>query len=98
MPPFRTPTFWQRLRILFNLPRSTRLIYALLKDSRVSLLNKLVLLGLGTTYFLLPVDFVPDLIPFLGQFDDLTVILFLLDRFVASAPAHVVQDYLDRIH
>ncbi|MDD2421675.1 MAG: YkvA family protein [Heliobacteriaceae bacterium] len=97
MPPGYSPNFWQRLRILFNLPRSTRLIYSLLKDSRVPGLNKVLLLGLGTAYFLMPVDVVPDFLPFFGQFDDLTVMLFLVDRFVASAPGHVVQEHLHTI-
>ncbi|KAB2954196.1 DUF1232 domain-containing protein [Heliorestis acidaminivorans] len=90
-------TTWQRLRVLFNLPRSSRLIMALLRDGRVPVVNKALLLGLGTAYFLWPLDVVPDMVPFFGHIDDLTVVLFLVDRFLASAPSYVVREYMERI-
>ncbi|QGG46885.1 YkvA family protein [Heliorestis convoluta] len=89
-------TTWQRLRVLVNIPRSSRLIMALLRDGRVPVLNKVLLLGLGAAYFLWPLDVVPDVVPFFGHIDDLTVIVFLIDRFLASAPSYVVREHMER--
>jgi len=36
---------------------------------------------------------VPDVIPILGQADDLTVLLLVLDLFIANAPAEVRQEH-----
>ncbi|ABZ84956.1 hypothetical protein HM1_2406 [Heliomicrobium modesticaldum Ice1] len=96
VPSLQSPGFWQRMRLLLNLPRSTRLLYALLRDNRVPIVNKALFLGLSLMYLLWPLDLFPDLIPLLGELDDITVILFLIDRFVASVPNYVVYEYLDR--
>ncbi|WP_207708824.1 YkvA family protein [Heliobacterium mobile] len=81
---------------MLNLPRSGRLVYGLLRDGRVPLINKALFTGLGLLYLIWPLDVLPDMIPLIGELDDLTIILFLVDRFVASAPNYVVQEYLDR--
>lgn len=97
MKSYKKMSYWQRLRVLFNLPRSGRLIWGLLRDYRVPVQNKIMFLGLAVGYFLLPMDLVPDLLPFIGQFDDITVMLFLVDRFVASIPGYVVSDHLESL-
>ncbi|MCW2278547.1 YkvA family protein [Heliophilum fasciatum] len=89
-------SFWQRLRLWFDLPRTVRLIYALLRDERVPVGNKLLFLAVGATYFLLPFDVLPDILPLVGQIDDATVLLLLLDRFIAAAPTYVVDEYLQK--
>ncbi|HVM97623.1 MAG TPA: YkvA family protein, partial [Candidatus Acidoferrales bacterium] len=61
------------LRLLLNLPNFVRLYWRLLKDHRVSVWPKALLL-LSVLYVLSPVDFIPDVIPFIGEVDDLMIV------------------------
>ena len=62
-----------------------------LKDSRTPLLVKLFL-ALGIGYLVVPVDFIPDFIPFLGHLDDsiMLPILFIIAIFLI--PKEVMED------
>jgi hypothetical protein len=44
----------------------------------------------------MPFDLIPDAIPIIGQADDLTVLMLVLDLFIANAPAEVRRDHLER--
>ena len=44
----------------------------------------------------MPVDLVPDAIPIIGQADDLTVLLLVLDLFMQNAPAEVRAEHTAR--
>jgi len=44
----------------------------------------------------MPFDLIPDAIPILGQADDLTVLMLVLDLFIANSPAEVRKDHLER--
>lgn len=79
-----------------RLPVYLRLIWGLLRDRRVPLRQKgLLLLLLG--YLVSPLDVIPDFIPVLGQLDDVAVTLLVLDLFIRNAPKEVVDDHLARI-
>jgi uncharacterized membrane protein YkvA (DUF1232 family) len=76
-------------------PRTTRLLMEqlrlavrLLREPLVPMALKL-LPGLAAVYVLSPVDFIPDLIPGLGQFDDLAVLVFTLELFIRLCPSNV---------
>ncbi|MBC7224259.1 MAG: DUF1232 domain-containing protein, partial [Anaerolineae bacterium] len=69
------PTSRQSLGWLPELLRNARLAWRLLRDPRVSPWVKLALPGVLLVYLLLPLDFIPDLFPILGQMDDLAVLL-----------------------
>ena len=79
-----------------KLPAYARLVWALARDARVPAQQKLILVGI-VGYLLLPFDLVPDLIPVLGQLDDLAVVLLGLDLFIRAAPEDVVAEHLERI-
>lgn len=80
------------LKIL-SLGKKVPLVLRLLLDGRVALGKKLLFIGAGIFYWLLPLDLFPDFIPFAGQLDDLGVTLFLLNRFIAWIPPEILGDY-----
>ena len=52
-----------------EIPNFLRLLYGLVTDKRVNAVDKLVVAG-AIAYILLPVDVIPDFVPFLGEVDD----------------------------
>ena len=66
-----------------------RLAIRLMREPAVPLLAKAVPVLAGM-YLIWPLDFLPDLMPFLGQLDDLAALLVGLEAFVALCPQHVV--------
>src|SRR2546426_455072 len=82
--------------LIRRLPTYIRLVWALLRDSRVPGRQKLILAGIGA-YLVLPLDLIPDFVPVLGQLDDLAVVLLGLDLFVRSAPEAIVAEHLAKI-
>src|SRR5207244_9906196 len=67
-----------------ELPNFLRLLGGLLTDRRVSNTDKLLVAG-AIAYILLPTDFIPDYIPFLGEVDALFVLVLALQRLIANA-------------
>jgi len=59
-----------------------RLVLRLMMERRVPLYLKLLPLA-AVAYLIWPLDFLPDLMPFLGQLDDLAALLVGLEAFVA---------------
>ena len=47
-------------------------------------------------YLLMPIDILPDMIPGLGQLDDLGVLLLGAKMFIEMAPQDIVQRYLQQ--
>jgi uncharacterized membrane protein YkvA (DUF1232 family) len=75
-----------------ELPNFLRLLGGLLADMRVALTDKLLVAG-AVAYILLPIDFVPDFIPFLGEVDDVFLLVIALQRLIANAGRSVVLDH-----
>ena len=75
-----------------ELPNFLRLLGGLLTDRRVSNTDKLLVAG-AVGYILLPLDFVPDFIPFLGEVDDLFLLVIALQRLIANAGRAVLEDH-----
>ena len=72
-----------------QLPAYLRLLGGLLTDGRVSGMDKLLVAG-AMAYIALPVDFIPDFIPFLGEVDDVFILVMALQRLVANAGRNVL--------
>lgn len=86
---------WRYLRLarlVWKLPTYARMVWGLARDPRTPLPLK-ALLGAGLAYVLVPLDVIPDAIPILGQADDLTVLLLVLDMFIANAPSEVREEH-----
>ncbi len=89
---------WRYLRLarlVWKLPTYARMVWGIVRDPRTPLPLK-ALLGAGLAYVVVPLDLVPDAIPILGQADDLTVLLLVLDMFIANAPAEVREEHAAR--
>ena len=82
-------------RLIWKLPMYARVIWGLVRDPRTPLPLK-GLLAAALVYLVMPFDLIPDAIPILGQADDLTVLMLVLDLFIANAPADVRKDHLER--
>ena len=79
-----------------HLPSFLRLFWRLFKDPRVGIKAKLLALG-AFAYLILPTDLVPDLLPALGQLDDLLLLFLGAKGFVKLSPPEVVREHVQRI-
>ena len=80
------------LRTLSRIPDYGRLVFGLMWDSRVSLLDR-VLVGASVVYLVSPLDILPDVFPVLGQIDDLFFLVFSLTRLFERARRDVVLSH-----
>jgi uncharacterized membrane protein YkvA (DUF1232 family) len=67
-----------------QLPNYLRLLGGLVTDSRVSMVDKLLVVG-AIAYIVTPIDLIPDFIPFFGEIDDLYILVLALQRLIANA-------------
>jgi uncharacterized membrane protein YkvA (DUF1232 family) len=84
------------LRFLRHLPHFVRLYWRLMTDGRVSVWPKALLL-LSVFYLLSPLDFIPDVIPFVGEVDDLFVLIIACRLFIYLCPPELVREHVRRI-
>ena len=68
-----------------------RLLGRLIKDSRVPTAEK-ALFAAAIVYVISPIDFIPDVFPFIGQVDDLYVVALVLLRLVNRTDDTVVRE------
>ncbi len=67
-----------------QLPQYVRLLGGLITDPRVALTDKLLVAG-AIAYIVMPIDLIPDFIPFFGEIDDLYILVLALQRLIANA-------------
>lgn len=77
---------WSLLRTLVSY---ARLALRLLREPEVSRWAKMLPI-LGLAYVVLPLDIVPDVLPLVGQIDDLSVLVVILTLFVKLSPVRAV--------
>ena len=75
-----------------QLPSYMRLLGGLLTDRRVSAVDKLLVAG-AIAYIALPVDLIPDFIPFIGEVDDVYVLIMALTRLISNAGRPVLLSH-----
>lgn len=75
-----------------QLPHYLRLLVGLLTDRRVSLVDKLLVAG-AIAYIVMPVDLIPDFIPFFGEVDDVYLLVIALQRLISHAGRRVLLDH-----
>jgi uncharacterized membrane protein YkvA (DUF1232 family) len=75
-----------------QLPQYMRLLGGLLGDRRVSMVDKLLVAG-ALAYIVMPIDLIPDFIPFFGEIDDLFLLILALQRLIENAGRVVLLDH-----
>ncbi len=84
------------LGILADIVRQARLAWRLMLDPRVPLWVKTIVPA-SLVYLVFPIDFVPDVIPGLGQLDDLAVIVVGVKLFIELCPPQIVREHLQEL-
>ena len=74
------------------IPDCIVLVSRLMADKRVPRRRKLLLAAL-IGYLALPFDLVPDFIPFLGEVDDVFLLMTALQRLISNAGRRVLLDH-----
>ncbi len=80
--------------MLLFLPNLVKLMYRLLRDPRVARADKAILAG-TILYVITPLDFLPDLIPFIGQIDDIYLVAIAILRLLNRTPEEVFAQHWD---
>jgi uncharacterized membrane protein YkvA (DUF1232 family) len=76
------------------IPNLLKLLFRLFKDKRVPVAEKVLVIG-AIVYFLSPLDLLPDMIPFLGQVDDLYLIALTILRLLNRTNDFVLREHWD---
>lgn len=77
--------------LLLFLPNLVRLCFRLLRDQRVSTADKALFAG-AIIYAVVPLDLIPDVLPFIGQVDDVYLIALALLRLVNRSDETVLRE------
>jgi uncharacterized membrane protein YkvA (DUF1232 family) len=76
---------------LMFLPNMLKLLGNLMKDSRVPLAEK-ALFAAAIVYVIVPLDFIPDVFPFIGQVDDVYLVALTLLRLLSKTDEAVIKE------
>lgn len=77
---------------LMFMPNMVMLMGRLLKDMRVPTAEKALFVA-AIVYVISPLDFIPDVFPFIGQVDDIYVVALTLLRLVNRTDETVVREH-----
>ena len=75
-----------------QLPQFLTLLWGLLTDRRVAVLDKVLVAG-AIAYIVTPMDLLPDFIPFLGEVDDVYLLVLSLRRLLENAGRKVLLSH-----
>lgn len=75
-----------------QLPQYVKLLAGLITDRRVSMVDKMLVMG-AIGYIIMPIDLIPDFIPFFGEIDDLYILVLALQRLISNAGRVVLLDH-----
>jgi len=78
--------------LLLVIPNLLLLSARLMVDPRVPAKERLLVAG-AIVYAFVPFDFIPDMIPFVGQVDDAYLIALTLLRLMSVTEPHVVREH-----
>lgn len=78
--------------LLMFLPNMFTLLGRLIKDSRVPIAEK-ALFAAAIVYVIMPLDFIPDVIPFVGQIDDVYLVALTLLRLINRTDESIIREH-----
>lgn len=78
--------------LILQIPHFLRLLFGLMRDGRVSSLDKALVIG-AIVYVLTPIDMLPDFLGFLGMVDDLYLLALVFDRLIVRAGPELVHEH-----
>jgi len=78
--------------VLMFLPNMFTLLGRLIKDGRVPIAEK-ALFAAAIVYVIMPLDFIPDMIPFVGQVDDIYLVALTLLRLINRTDETVIREH-----
>src|SRR5579872_2363851 len=84
------------LGAVYTFIEQVRLGWRLFRDPRVPMLTKAIPVA-TIIYLVSPVDWLVNLIPVLGQMEDIAVLGLGLTLFIRAAPQDVVNDHLAQL-
>lgn len=77
---------------LMFLPNMFKLLGKLLTDARVPTTEKILLAG-AIFYVVMPLDFIPDVLPFVGQIDDTYLVVLTILRLINKTDESIVREH-----
>src|SRR5258708_26300586 len=86
----RVTSWLTRPSMLRTLVSHVRISVRLLREPRVPLLLKLIPV-LAAGYVISPLDLVPDVLPVVGQIDDLGIVFIAVEAFLRFSPGAAVE-------
>ena len=92
----RLSSFFVRPSLMGTLFAELRLAWRLMREPRVSVVAK-VLPALAALYVVSPLDFIPDVLPVLGQMDDLGILVLSLKLFLRMCPSAAASYHAEAI-
>ena len=78
--------------MMMFLPNMVKLLGRLLVDARVPTAEKALFVA-AIVYVISPLDFIPDVFPFIGQVDDIYVVALVLLRLLNRTDEKVVREH-----
>ena len=75
-----------------ELPAFLKLLWGLVTDARVEMVDKLLVAG-AIAYIVAPIDLIPDFIPFLGEVDDVFLLVLSIRRLLKNAGRAVLLSH-----
>ena len=76
----------------FKLRKQIKVFIGVVRDPRTPLPGKL-LLGSAVGYLMLPIDIIPDFIPFIGFLDDVVIVPLLFYIAFRAIPKELIDEY-----
>jgi uncharacterized membrane protein YkvA (DUF1232 family) len=79
---------------LMLIPNFLKLLYRLFRDARVPLAEKVLVVG-TIAYVISPLDFIPDVVPVIGQVDDLYLVALVVLRLLSRTNGEILRENWD---
>ena len=80
------------LSAIRQIPSYLRLMFGLMGDGRVSRVDRFFVLA-AAAYMISPLDFIPDLIPFFGEADDIFLVVLAMQRLIENTGRRILLDH-----